>query len=166
MNCSEMNSYIKFFAAGATCCTLTHGAVTPLDVAKTQIQLNASFRHLSLLGAGRKIVQTQGAKALLTGFGATAAGYLLQGGAKFAGYEYWKRQGVLFAGGNEAAINHRTVIYLGSAAIAEFFADVLLAPLEATRIRMVSDSTYAKSKSRVSFDSLSLSFHSFPGIPN
>lgn len=27
---------------------------------------------------------------LLTGFGPTAVGYLVQGGAKFAGYEFWK----------------------------------------------------------------------------
>ena len=34
-------------------------------------------------------------------------------------------------------------IYLGASAIAEFFADVVLCPLEATRIRLVSEPTYA-----------------------
>lgn len=67
----------------------------------------------------------------------------MQGGAKFAGYEYWKKKGIDYCGGPDAAIPHRTAIYLGAAAIAEFFADVLLTPLEATRIRMVSDRTYA-----------------------
>ena len=37
----------------------------------------------------------------------------------------------------------RTAIYLGSAACAEFIADCFLCPLEACRIRAVSDPTYA-----------------------
>ncbi|KAL8280611.1 hypothetical protein RQP46_006934 [Phenoliferia psychrophenolica] len=85
----------------------------------------------------------EGAAGLLTGFTPTVAGYLAQGGAKFAGYEFWKAQLVAMSGGREAAAKHRTAIYLASAAVAEFFADVLLTPLEAVRIRMVSDRTYA-----------------------
>lgn len=37
----------------------------------------------------------------------------------------------------------RVPIYLGAAAAAEFVADVFLCPLEATRIRLVSDPQYA-----------------------
>jgi len=43
----------------------------------------------------------------------------------------------------ETATNNRTAIYLASSAIAEFFADVALCPLEATRIRLVSQPTFA-----------------------
>lgn len=75
--------------------------------------------------------------------GPTAVGYLLQGGAKFAGYEYWKAKLVDLAGGYEAAIPHRTAIYLAGSSIAEFFADILLTPCEATRIRLVSQKGYA-----------------------
>ncbi|KAG7441842.1 uncharacterized protein BT62DRAFT_1011149 [Guyanagaster necrorhizus] len=45
----------------------------------------------------------------------------------------------------EMAIKYRTAIYLGAASIAEFFADILLTPLKATRIRMVSERGYATS---------------------
>jgi solute carrier family 25 phosphate transporter 3 len=48
-----------------------------------------------------------------------AVGYLLQGGAKFAGYEYWKKVSVQFAGDQETAVKYRTAIYLGSASVAE-----------------------------------------------
>jgi len=96
-----------------------------------------------MLTAGRELVAARGASVLLTGFGPTAVGYLVQGGAKFAGYEFWKKTFVEAAGGYEAAVPYRTAIYLGSASIAEFFADILLTPLEATRIRLVSDSSYA-----------------------
>ena len=45
--------------------------------------------------------------------------------------------------GYENAANNRTAVYLVSAACAEFFADIALCPLEAARIRMVSDPTFA-----------------------
>lgn len=47
--------------------------------------------------------------------------------------------------GVEAAWNNRTVIYLASAAMAEFIADIFLCPLEATRIRSVSDPSFPQS---------------------
>lgn len=46
-------------------------------------------------------------------------------------------------GGPEKAVSKRTAIYLGASATAEFFADILLCPLEATRIRLVSQRGYA-----------------------
>ncbi|OJA09606.1 hypothetical protein AZE42_01409 [Rhizopogon vesiculosus] len=135
--------YSSFFLAGALCCTITHVAMTPLDVVKTRIQIDPAYRKLNMLTGTRHVIATEGPKALLTGFGPTAVGYLVQGGAKFAGYEYWKKKSVEFAGSQEAAVKYRTAIYLGSASVAEFFADILLTPLEATRIRLVSNRSYA-----------------------
>ncbi|WVN86796.1 uncharacterized protein L203_101968 [Cryptococcus depauperatus CBS 7841] len=135
--------YGIFFTAGALCCTLSHGAMTPIDVVKTRIQIDSSLKGFSLLKGGRHIVAAEGTKGLLTGFGPTAVGYLLQGGAKFAGYEASKKYLVELSGSKENAVKNRTAIYLGGAAIAEFFADILLTPAEATRIRLVSDPKYA-----------------------
>jgi len=73
----------------------------------------------SMLSVGRKIVAAEGTRGLLTGFGPTAVGYLAQGGAKFAGYEFWKKQLVELAGSQEAAVEHRTAIYLVGASVAE-----------------------------------------------
>jgi len=135
--------YSKFLLAGSICCVVTHGAMTPIDVVKTRIQLDPALKGVGMLTAGRSIVAKSGPSVLMTGFGPTALGYFLQGGAKFAGYEYWKLKLIQFAGGSEAAQPHRTAIYLVGASIAEFFADVLLTPCEAVRIRLVSDSKYA-----------------------
>jgi len=137
------SDYGKFLLAGATCCLATHGAMTPIDVIKTRIQIDPSVKGQGMLAAGRTIVAKSGPSVLMTGFGPTAVGYLLQGGAKFAGYEYWKLKLIQAAGGPEAALPHRTAIYLTGAALAEFFADILLTPCEAVRIRLVSDSKYA-----------------------
>ncbi|KAI6027383.1 hypothetical protein PISMIDRAFT_92952 [Pisolithus microcarpus 441] len=135
--------YSSFFLAGALCCTITHGAMTPIDVVKTRIQVNPAYAKQSMLSGARLVVANEGPKALLTGFGPTAVGYFVQGGAKFSGYEFCKKKAVELVGSPEAAVKYRTAIYLGSASVAEFFADILLTPLEATRIRLVSERGYA-----------------------
>jgi hypothetical protein len=84
-----------------------------------RIQIDPSLSRNSMLTAGRKIIAAEGPKGLLTGFGPTAVGYLVQGGAKFAGYEFWKKQLVEAVGTQEAAVEHRTAIYLVGASVAE-----------------------------------------------
>lgn len=96
-----------------------------------------------MVRAARTIVGKEGASVLLTGFGPTALGYLVQGGSKFAGYEFFKKKFIEVAGGPEKATPHRTAIYLAASSTAEFFADILLCPLEATRIRLVSQRGWA-----------------------
>lgn len=54
---------------------------------KTRIQVDPALARHSMFAAGRKIVAIEGSRGLLTGFGPTAVGYLVQGGAKFSGYE-------------------------------------------------------------------------------
>ncbi|KAI8882896.1 mitochondrial carrier [Backusella circina FSU 941] len=136
------NLYARFALAGAICCAITHGAMTPVDVVKTRIQLSPEIYNKGMVAGFRQVVAAEGAGALLTGFGPTAAGYFLQGAFKFGGYEFWKKTAIDVVGLEKASEN-RTAIYLGSSAIAEFFADVALCPLEATRIRLVSQPTFA-----------------------
>ncbi|GAA5842290.1 hypothetical protein JCM11251_003975 [Rhodosporidiobolus azoricus] len=133
--------YAKFFASGAACCLLSHGGMVPIDVVKTRMQLEPQLKKLGMVGTTRHIVAEEGMKGLATGFGSTAVGYFFQGGAKFAGYEFFKLKFAEMSGEN--AVRNRTAIYLGGAAVAEFFADILLTPLEAVRIRLVSDRHYA-----------------------
>ncbi|KGO38682.1 Mitochondrial carrier protein [Penicillium expansum] len=139
---SALNLYSRFAFAGAMCCAITHGAATPLDVVKTRIQLDPVTYNRGMLGGFRQVIQNEGAGALLTGFGPTAAGYFLQGAFKFGGYEFFKQQSIN-AVGYETAKNNRTAVYLASAGAAEFIADIALCPLEATRIRLVSQPTFA-----------------------
>ncbi|KAI1311739.1 mitochondrial carrier [Xylaria venustula] len=134
--------YSRFAIAGAICCSVTHGAMTPVDVVKTRIQLDPVTYNRGLIGGFRQVVANEGAGALLTGVGPTFAGYFLQGAFKFGGYEFFKQQSINYLG-IENATNYRTGVYLASSAAAEFFADIALCPLEATRIRLVSEPTYA-----------------------
>ncbi|KAJ4535509.1 mitochondrial phosphate carrier protein [Exophiala dermatitidis] len=134
--------YSRFAFAGAVCCSITHGALTPVDVVKTRIQLDPATYNNGMIGGFRKVIQNEGAGALLTGIGPTFAGYFLQGAFKFGGYEFFKQQSINLLG-YDTARNNRTAVYLASSAAAEFFADIALCPLEATRIRLVSEPTFA-----------------------
>lgn len=139
---SGLALYSRFALAGAVCCSVTHGALTPVDVVKTRIQLEPATYNKGMIGGFRQVIQNEGAGALLTGFGPTAAGYFLQGAFKFGGYEFFKQQSINLIGYENAA-NYRTGVYLVSSALGEFFADIALCPLEATRIRLVAEPTYA-----------------------
>ena len=130
--------FMKGAAAGGICCSITHGALCPVDVVKTRVQLDPVKYNSGLIGGMRKVVAEEGAMALTTGLGATAFGYFIQGFFKFGGVEFFKIKSV-DALGEEKAWNNKTAIYMGSAACAETIADVFLCPLEAVRIRSVSD---------------------------
>jgi solute carrier family 25 phosphate transporter 3 len=134
--------YTKSAIAGGICCSVTHGAMVPMDVVKTRMQLDPS-KYSGMISSFRSVVKEEGARALTTGFGATAAGYFVQGWFKFGGVEFFKIQMANYFGEKKAWEN-RTAIYLGASACAEFIADLFLCPLEAVRIRSVSDPTFPK----------------------
>lgn len=135
--------YVKAAAAGGICCSVTHAAMCPLDVVKTRIQLDPVTYNKGMIGGFRQVIAAEGAMALTTGLGATAAGYFVQGWFKFGGVEFFKIQ-FTSALGERKAWDNRNAIYLASAAGAEFIADLFLCPLEAVRIRSVSDPTFPK----------------------
>jgi solute carrier family 25 phosphate transporter 3 len=134
--------YVRAALAGGICCGITHGALCPVDVVKTRIQLDPVKYNKGLVGGIRQVMQEEGTAGLATGLGPTVVGYFIQGWFKFGGVEFFK---VNFAHslGEEKAWNNKTGIYLLSSALAEFVADVFLCPLEATRIRLVSNPSFA-----------------------
>ncbi|CAR26042.1 hypothetical protein ZYGR_0E00180 [Zygosaccharomyces rouxii] len=138
----SLTDYAKFALAGAIGCGSTHSAMVPIDVVKTRIQLSPEVYRGGMISSFRKIISEEGAGALLTGFGPTLLGYSIQGAFKFGGYEVFKKMFIDVLGFENAA-NYKNSVYMGSAAIAEFFADIALCPLEATRIRLVSQPNFA-----------------------
>ncbi|OWB62409.1 hypothetical protein B5S29_g3337 [[Candida] boidinii] len=137
-----VSDYASFALAGAIGCGITHGAMTPIDVVKTRIQLEPTVYNTGMIGSFKKVVGAEGAGALLTGLGPTVLGYSMQGAFKFGGYELFKKTFIDLLG-FETAATYKNSVYIGSAAIAEFFADIALCPLEATRIRLVSQPSFA-----------------------
>merc|ERR1740136_530033 len=97
--------YLKGAAAGGICCSITHGALTPVDVVKTRVQLDPVKYNRGLVGGFKQIIAEEGAMALTTGLGATAI-------------EYFKINAVQ-ALGEEKAWANKTGISPASAAAAE-----------------------------------------------
>jgi solute carrier family 25 phosphate transporter 3 len=139
----DLMYYTKAAAAGGICCSITHGALCPVDVVKTRIQLDPVKYNKGMVGTFRQVVAAEGMGVLASGLGATAAGYFIQGWFKFGGVEFFKIK-FTDALGERKAWDNRNGIYLASAAMAEFIADLFLCPLEAVRIRSVSDPTFPK----------------------
>merc|ERR1719199_1553427 len=136
--------YVKGALSGGICCGITHGAVCPIDVVKTRIQLQPDVYNKGMIGGFRQVIAAEGVGALATGLGPTVFGYFIQGWFKFGGVEFFKIQFVKTLG-ERKAWEQRNNIYLASAAVAEFIADIFLCPLEATRIKLVANPTFASS---------------------
>lgn len=140
----DLTYYLKGALAGGVCCSITHAALCPVDVVKTRIQLEPEVYNKGMIDGFRTVVRNEGVGALATGLGPTAFGYFVQGWFKFGGVEFFKINASQYLG-VEKAWENKTPIYLVSAACAEFIADIFLCPLEATRIRQVSDPSHPQS---------------------
>ncbi|GBG28840.1 Mitochondrial phosphate carrier protein [Hondaea fermentalgiana] len=137
----DLMYFLKGAFSGGVCCGITHGALCPVDVVKTRMQLEPT-KYTGMISGFRKVIAEEGVGALATGLGPTAVGYFIQGWFKFGGVEFFKIQQASYFG-VEKAWEYRFPIYLSSAAAAEFIADIFLCPLEATRIKLVSNPSYA-----------------------
>lgn len=136
----------QFYAAsafgGLLACGLTHAAITPLDVVKCNMQIDAS-KYGSTTGAFRTVFQEQGARGLLRGWAPTLLGYSAQGACKYGFYEYFKKYYTDLVGFEEAK-KHKTLIYLAGSASAEFIADIALCPFEAVKVRVQTQPGFAR----------------------
>lgn len=129
---------MQFFAlcglGGVISCGTTHTAMVPLDLVKCRIQVNP--QKYKGIGFGFKTtVREEGFRALGKGWAPTFYGYSMQGLGKFGFYEVFK---LLYSDllGEEISYQWRTSLYLAASASAEFFADIMLAPMEATKVRI------------------------------
>ncbi|CAJ0579822.1 unnamed protein product, partial [Mesorhabditis spiculigera] len=126
--------YAYCAVGGAASCGLTHTFIVPLDLVKCRIQVN-SEKYKSIGTGFRVTVKEEGFRALAKGWAPTLIGYSMQGLGKFGFYELFKNvYGNMI--GEENAYLWRTTLYLAASASAEFFADILLAPMEATKVRI------------------------------
>ncbi|KAL7671938.1 hypothetical protein ACOME3_006840 [Neoechinorhynchus agilis] len=128
----------KYFAlcgiGGILSCGTTHTAIVPLDLVKCRLQVNGP-KYKSTINGFRITVAEEGLVGLSKGWAPTLVGYSIQGLGKFGLYEVFK---VAYSRllGEENAYRWRTSLYLAASASAELFADIGLAPFEATKVRI------------------------------
>lgn len=89
----------------------------------------------------------EGLVGLSKGWAPTLIGYSFQGLGKFGFYEIFK---LFYSGllGDQNAYSYRTILYLVSSASAEIFADIALAPWEATKVRIQTQDNWASTLRR------------------
>lgn len=126
---------------GILSCGSTHTLVTPLDLVKCRLQVDAA-KYKNLVTGFKVTVAEEGTRGLARGWAPTAIGYSAQGLCKFGLYEYFK---VLYSDllGEEKTYLWRTSLYLASSASAEFFADIALSPMEAVKVKIQTTAGFA-----------------------
>ncbi|KAJ7449560.1 mitochondrial carrier protein [Mycena latifolia] len=112
---------------GALACGITHAGITPLDVAKCNMQRPLPDHKNPYEGGG-----TTG---IWKGFGPTFVGYSLQGMFKYGLYDVFKDVYMNFAG-EEMSNKYKPILWLAGSASAEVFADIALCPLEMTKVKI------------------------------
>ncbi|CAL8101860.1 unnamed protein product [Calicophoron daubneyi] len=130
----SMKYYAYCGLGGIASCGTTHTSIVPLDLVKCRLQVDAA-KYRNLFHGFAVTVQEEGIRGLGRGWAPTCIGYSLQGMGKFGFYEVFKHfyNGCL---SEENAYLWRTSIYLGASASAEFFADIMLCPMEAIKVRI------------------------------
>ncbi|KII86976.1 hypothetical protein PLICRDRAFT_55863 [Plicaturopsis crispa FD-325 SS-3] len=130
----DASYYAKCMIGGSLACAFTHAGMTPVDVAKCNLQVNP-VKYKSL-GAGLSLlVKEEGTTGILKGIGPTFVGYGLQGMFKYGLYEVFKDSYMNLAG-EEASEKYKSLIWGAGSASAEVFADVALCPFEMTKIKV------------------------------
>lgn len=136
----------KYFAlcglGGIISCGITHTGIVSLDLVKCRIQVNPE-KYGGLINGFKVTFREGGPREMVRGWAPTFFGYSAQGLGKFGLYEVFK---VLYANvlGEEKSYVWRTSLYLAASASAEFFADILLCPFEAVKVRIQTMPGFAR----------------------
>jgi solute carrier family 25 phosphate transporter 3 len=135
----------KFFAlcgvGGIISCGTTHTALVPLDLVKCRIQVDPG-KYGGIVKGFKVTLRESGMRELGKGWAPTFFGYSMQGLGKFGLYEVFKSY-YSEALGEEISYLWRTSLYLAASASAEFFADILLCPMEACKVRIQTQPGWA-----------------------
>jgi len=135
----------KYYAlcgfGGILSCGITHTAVVPLDLVKCRIQVDPA-KYGGIVNGFKVTMAEDGARGLAKGWAPTFIGYSMQGLGKFGFYEVFKTTYSNMIG-EENTFLWRTSLYLAASASAEFFADILLCPMEAAKVKIQTTPGYA-----------------------
>ena len=134
--------YAACTVGGILSCGLTHTMVTPLDVVKCNMQTDPQ-KYKGIMSGFGVVAKEQGLAGLVRGWVPTLLGYSAQGAGKFGLYEFFKKYYADMVG-PEKEEAYKTVIFLAGSASAEFFADILLCPFEAVKVKVQTVPGFAK----------------------
>jgi len=134
------DTYLRFCASGAICCSAVHLALTPIDVVKTKVQTNP-IKYPGVISSFQKVLKEEGPGTFFTGWAPTFTGFFLWGGFSYTTTELIRRYLIEAAGTDASALE--VPIILVASSVGAFFGSFLICPFEAVRIRTVSQPGFA-----------------------
>ncbi|KAG1741691.1 mitochondrial carrier domain-containing protein [Suillus lakei] len=123
----DSSYYAKCMLGGVLAYGITHVGLAPLDVAKC--------KYKGLSSGLATLIREEGQTGIWKRFGPTFVGYSLQGMLKYRLYEVFKDQYMNLAG-EELSNKYKPAIWLAGSASADVFADIVLCPLEMTKVKI------------------------------
>jgi solute carrier family 25 (mitochondrial phosphate transporter), member 3 len=136
-----LSDYLRFCLSGATCASVVHVALTPLDVVKTKIQ-TSPVDYPTIGTAFRKIAEQDGLPTFFTGWLPTLLGNFAAGGVVYVTTEFIRRY--LSEAAGVDALTFEVPIILIAAGIASAMGAILSCPFETVRIRTVAQPEFAR----------------------
>lgn len=132
---STSSYYYAHCAVGGVLASSIRWVTNPLEVIKGYKQIGYYDNKQGILGSLSQLYKTEGLRrGLLKGFVPTAMAYGIQTSTKFTLYEFLKDRLSLYH-------SHQQLIYVMSAAFAEFVACILMCPFETRRVRTQTATT-------------------------
>lgn len=133
----DLETSLRFTAAGALCSSGAHLILTPIDVVKTKMQVDSS-KYTDIVTSFQKVMEEENG-AFFTGWAPTFAGYFAWGGTIFTVVELVRRYltDYLSQTSTDMATFEVPIIIFASSLSAVFGA-LVICPFEAVRIRTVS----------------------------
>jgi len=125
---------VRYFIAGGSCASFSHGIATPFDVVKTRIQAEPEVYNSGLKDATISLIGKEGLGVLSTGLVPTLVGFGLEGAVKFGVYESLKPLCISLL-----QTDTKTVPYLLASIGAGAIASTILCPMERARIKIVTE---------------------------
>lgn len=131
-------TYSLLGLSGACGCSITHSIVIPFDVVKTRLQTDPD-QYSNIIDGTLTIAKEEGIDGFLLGSQATIVGYFWYGLSVYPAYAFFKYWFENFAFSPAFAAANADVIAFTAGVIAAIIASIGLTPIEACRIRTVSE---------------------------
>lgn len=145
-NLLEYMSYLKYFFAGGACASFSHAVAVPIDVIKIRMQTYPNI-YTGIIQSANLMIEKEGLPILFKGLGPTILGYSIHGSLKYGVYESMKpvAERLLSYSGlyGSSSMELKLMTFMMSGVLAEVIASCAILPLEAARIRMVNDPSFA-----------------------
>jgi solute carrier family 25 phosphate transporter 3 len=138
----DASTIIRFYLAGAICCSSVHLLLTPIDVVKTNLQTNPK-KYSDPVTTFQLVLEERGPLGLFAGWVPTFFGFFISGGISYLAFEIFRRYYTDIVG--DVAYLYEIPIILAASFTSAVLGCFAFAPSESIRIRSVAQPDFAES---------------------